>query len=96
MRHFFAREPLFLLVLAAALLPGGCATDHSPEAVCRRQAEQDPQIQQLEFMSAHSMALAKTNAGKLDFLRQQDVLQCLQAKGVIPQGGVEPVEKPIP
>jgi len=83
-------------VLLAALLPAACASDNSPEAVCRRQAEQDPKVQELQFMSAHSMALAETNKGELTFLIREGTLRCLQDKGLVPTGGVEPVEPPMP
>ncbi len=87
---------LAAFLLPAALLLGACATDNSPTAVCRRQAEQDPKVKALEFSSAHSMALAETDAGELAFLRREDTLRCLQDKGVISEGGVEPVRPPMP
>lgn len=84
------------LLLLAALLPAACTVDNSPQAICRRQAERDPQIQSLEFDSAHSMRLAREDAGQLAYLRRQDAFRCLQDRGVIPQGGVEPVAPPTP
>lgn len=84
------------LLLLLALLPVACATDNSPQAVCRRQAEQDPKIQELEFMSAHSMALEETYKGQLTFLIREGTLRCLQDKGLLPSGGVEPIEPPTP
>ncbi|MGH7120053.1 MAG: hypothetical protein ACREFP_13860 [Acetobacteraceae bacterium] len=84
------------VLLLAALLPAACATDHSPQALCRRQAERDPQIQALESSSAHSARLARENAGELAYLRREGTYRCLQDRGVVPQGGVEPVVPPTP
>lgn len=87
---------LRLLILFLALVPAACATDHSPEAACRRQAEKDPKIQSLEFSSGRNTSFAETHAGELTYLRRQDTLRCLQSRGLIPEGGVEPVQPPIP
>ncbi|MGH7077627.1 MAG: hypothetical protein ACREFU_05965 [Acetobacteraceae bacterium] len=87
---------LRVLVLLVALVPAACATDHSPEAFCRRQAENDPKIQSLEFSSGRNTSFAETHAGELVYLRRQDTLRCLQARGLVPGGGVEPVQPPIP
>lgn len=86
-------RPLFLLL---ALLPVACAMDNSPAAVCRRQAEKDLKIRSLEFGSFRNQSFAETYAGELAYLHRQDVLRCLQARGLAPQGGVEPVRTPIP
>ena len=82
--------------LLATVLLAACATDDTPEAVCRRQADRDPAVHALAVQMLQNPAVAQTYAGELQYMRRQATLRCLQDKGLAVPGGVEPVRPPIP
>jgi len=84
---------LRVLVLLAALLPAACASsNNSPEAVCRRQAYDDPQVRALRVQMMRSYSANLGSQGQLQYLLRQATLRCLQDKGLAVPGGVEPVK----
>ncbi|HUC16942.1 MAG TPA: hypothetical protein VMA37_04545 [Acetobacteraceae bacterium] len=88
---------LRVLVLLAALLPAACApSDNSPEAVCRHQAYDDPQVRALRIQMMRSYSANLGSQGQLKYLLRQATLRCLQDKGVAVPGGVEPVQPANP
>ena len=84
------------LLLLLALLLAACATDNSPQAECRRQANNDPEVKALFVDSLRNQSYAATHAGELAYLRRQATLRCLQDRGLASPGGVEPVRPAIP
>ena len=84
------------LRFAWLLLPllSGCAsypTGDSPQAVCQRQALNDPNVRQITVRQMNS----GTMSGKANFAYTQAVHdaynKCLLQRGVTVRGGVEPV-----
>jgi hypothetical protein len=86
--------PLPAALLPAALLLAGCGgpADASPQAQCQQQAYDDPTVQELMKLRV------STDSGNFDLKSRYDVavrqatLQCLSARGVLPAGGVAPVQ----
>ncbi len=88
---------LRVLVPLAALLIAACQpTDNSPEAVCRRQAYNDPQVVALRIRMMQSASVDLGSKGELQYLLEQATLRCLQDKGLAVPGGVEPVQPTRP
>jgi hypothetical protein len=81
----------FAAFLLAACAGGG---DNSPEAVCRRQAYDDPAVRatRLQMMQVPSANLGLQ--GQLQYQLRQATMRCLQDKGLAVPGGVEPVRPP--
>lgn len=79
--------PFAVFLLAAC---GGTA-DNSPEAICRRQAYDDPAVRavRVQMMQIPSGPLALQ--GQLQYLLSQATIRCTQDKGLAVPGGVEPV-----
>ncbi|HTU53266.1 MAG TPA: hypothetical protein VMF62_04775 [Acetobacteraceae bacterium] len=84
---------LRLLAPIAALLLAACSGggDNSPEAVCRRQAYNDPQVHALRIQMMQIPSASLGSQGQLQYLLNQATLRCLQDKGLAVPGGVEPV-----
>ena len=80
-----------LAPFAAVLLAACATTDNSPQAVCRRQAYNDPQVNALRIRMMQSPSVNLGSNGQLQYLLQQATLRCLQDKGLAVPGGVEPV-----
>ena len=77
------------------LLMASCAADNTPQAQCARQADQDPTVLSIyrgDQGDYTQVGLARSN---LLFAKRQATIACLQAKGVLPPGGVEPVRPPV-
>ncbi|HWA79113.1 MAG TPA: hypothetical protein VG848_02270 [Acetobacteraceae bacterium] len=88
---------LRVLALLAVLLPAACApSDDSPQAVCRRQAYDDPQVRALRVQMMQSSSANLGSRGQLQYLLRQATLRCLQDKGLAVPGGVEPVQPANP
>lgn len=93
-RVLFAMLPLGLIALAAV----GCASNSvSPYATskeCQYQVSTDPNVE-LELMkSAGTQSYFLEHKQELAYARQEADRKCLQAKGLLPKGGVESI-KPI-
>jgi hypothetical protein len=88
MRRFGAC--LFLLVLLAGCGLGRSSGD-SPEAVCRRQAYDDPEVkhQIIEGMGISAANPDSQFAYRMALRKATD--RCLRQRGVQVRGGVEPV-----
>ena len=70
----------------------GCATaspGDSPEAVCRRQAYDDPAVKNL--MIVNTTAAGPQTTFDLNLALREATQNCLRQKGVAVRGGVEPV-----
>lgn len=83
--------PFRAFALCSALLLGACATDGSPQAVCKRKASNDPQVRELSRQAMIQPLLAPNYYPQIEFYRRQANLRCLQEKGLATPGGVEPV-----
>jgi hypothetical protein len=86
------RRRCVLLVLS---MLAGCASDasgDSPEAVCRRQAYDDPTVKQLTI--ANLSPASPNPDAKFEYSEalRNATDACLRQKGVHVQGGVEPVQ----
>lgn len=79
---------LLPLLLAACGLGG---SDTSPEAVCQRQAYDDPAVKPLMLaMNSHGGADADF---ALTVALRRATETCLRRKGIVVRGGVEPVRQ---
>jgi len=86
MRAFF-----FLLVLLAACGPTG----NSPDAVCDREANEDPQVKLIIIQQSAVTARAWQYPDELPIARDRAKRACLARLGVLPAGGgVERVRSP--
>jgi hypothetical protein len=77
------------------LLMVSCSADDTPQAQCERQADQDPTVLSIyrgDQGDYTQVGLARSN---LLFAKRQATIACLQAKGILPPGGVEPVRPPV-
>ena len=83
-----------VLLLPLALLACG-PTGNSPEAECTRQAEQDPTVRSIyrDDQGYYTQQTGEARAN-LQWAKQQAFRKCMQAKGLLPAGGVEPVRPP--
>lgn len=75
-------------------LVSGCAsfpTGNSPQAICQRDALDDPAVKQITIEQMNT----GTMSGKAKFNYTQAVhdayINCLRRRGVVVRGGVEPV-----
>jgi hypothetical protein len=96
------RPAPFLAGLAALLLgachselkpPTGLATYRAPDIPpeCREAVYSDPKVRETMIANSGVPALIGDNQNKLAFLQADAVQRCLQAKGRITEGGVEPI-----
>ncbi len=77
------------------LLMASCSADNTPQAQCERQADRDPTVLSIyrgDQGDYTQVGLARSN---LLFAKRLATIACLQAKGVLPPGGVEPVRPPV-
>jgi hypothetical protein len=84
-------------LVCGLLLLAGCAaavSDNSPQGICARKADDDPQVRELEMLSATNTTMLVENERPLKQARQQAINRCLVGMGVQRPGGVEPVYKP--
>ena len=65
-----------VLSLLATLLLAACATNDSPEAVCRRQADRDPAVHALAVQMLQNSYVSQTYAGQLQYMRRPATLRC--------------------
>ena len=82
---------LRVLTFCLVLLLGACANSDSPQAVCRRQASNDPEVRALTVQALIQPMMAPNYYPEIEFHRRQAELRCLQNKGLATPGGVEPV-----
>ncbi len=83
-----------LLALLALLAPlAACGLSDSPVASipsgCQDQVYNDPQVKDLLMKSAGSAGFARNHENELQAAKQDATTRCLQAKGLVPSGGVE-------
>jgi hypothetical protein len=85
------RAVAVLILLAAA---AGCAAnDNTPQGQCRRQAYQDPAVQDAMELANSSMSSVRIPAlMQQDYLVRQATERCLAAMGLAAPGGVEPLQ----
>jgi len=85
------RAVLLLLLLLAACGPTG----NSPEAVCDREANDDPAVKLIIIQQSAVTARAWQYPDELPDARNRAKRACLARLGVLPPGGgVEPVRQP--
>ncbi|MBV8915760.1 MAG: hypothetical protein JOZ05_22325 [Acetobacteraceae bacterium] len=84
-------EVVFILLLALA----ACVTGDSPQAQCERQADQDPTVRSIYRGDQGDYTQLGPARSNLLWAKRQATIKCLQAKGVLPPGGVEPVRPPV-
>ncbi len=82
------------LALLALLLPlAACGIDRAPAAsvpsICEEQVYADPLVKDLIIKGAGSTGFARNHEDELQAAKQDAATRCLQAKGLIPPGGVE-------
>jgi hypothetical protein len=77
---------LFTLAGCAASRPGD-----SPEAVCRRQAYDDPAVKRLTIENLGSSSADADAQFEYDKALRDATQTCLRQKGIQVRGGVEPV-----
>ena len=101
---WFARRAHAMLPVTVAVLLVGCASRPSAQtaddAVCRQEAYNDPQVKALFNQAAaqgsnsptfdFSSTTAPENAR---YAYRQAVLACMQRRGLMASGGVEPVRQ---
>jgi hypothetical protein len=80
--------------LALLLAVAGCARDNSPRGVCERESWNDPIVKLLMEKIAGNPTQQDIWEPELDRARKRATVRCLQAAGVLPAGGVEPVIPP--
>jgi hypothetical protein len=83
----------FALPVLVAL--GGCslgATDNSPQAQCARQAQNDPTVKAVYAGNYGDYTQQGTAFATLNWAKRQATQKCLQARGIGPPGGVEPIQ----
>jgi hypothetical protein len=83
-----------VLLLPLALFACG-PTGNGPDAECTRQAEQDPTVRSIyrgDQGDYTQIGPARTN---LMWAKKQAYDRCMQAKGLAPPGGVEPIRPPV-
>jgi len=88
MKRHWVWLPLLLYVLV------GCAPsapDGSPEAVCRRQAYDDPAVKRLLLLSLGESGANAQSQFDYNMALRNATDACLRQKGVQVRGGVEPV-----
>lgn len=81
------------LLLPLALIACG-PTGDSPEAECARQAERDPTVLSIYRGGQGDYWVSGSARANLSWAKQQAMTKCLQAKGLAPRGGVEPIRPP--
>ena len=104
MQSWFASRVSAMLAVALAGLLAGCASGRpaprtADDAVCRREAYNDPQVKAL-FAQVYpgsnnqvfdfSFTTPEENA---QYAYRQAVVACMQRRGLMPPGGVEPVRQ---
>jgi hypothetical protein len=84
-----------LAMLALPLLLARCAPTpdlSTPQGQCRAQAENSPEVSRLiGETSGGSPAQQAMARRELPLARRSAYIACLQARGLAPKGGVEPV-----
>jgi hypothetical protein len=81
------------LRLGALLALAACAGEppNGPTAVCKQEAENDPNVVALRDRGLGNPQTAFQLRPDLEFARKEAVNACLRRKGLLPPGGVEPV-----
>ena len=67
------------------------ASDNSPQALCERQAYDDPAVREIIGNSAGNYMDGGPQRDQMLWAVRQGTQRCLQKKGLAPPGGVEPV-----
>jgi len=75
-------------ILAACAAPPPADT---PEARCRQQVNQDPNVKELLVQSPADYQKPEFQQ-QLEMARRKAVNDCLAAQGLAPRGGVEPLQ----
>lgn len=77
------------------ILLAGCVVtprDDSPQAVCRREAYNDPKVKTLTVQNLGWAAPDQSRLLAISNAERDATNKCLQDKGITVRGGVEPVE----
>jgi len=93
------RRAFFLVLLLAVggpMLLAACGpTGNSPDAVCERETNDDPQVKLIIIQQSAVTARAWQNPDELPAARNRAKRACLARLGVLPAGGgVEQVRQP--
>jgi hypothetical protein len=70
-------------------------TGNSPEAECRRQADQDPTVRSIYRGDQGDYTQLGPARSNLDWALKQTYLKCMREKGLAPPVGVEPIRPPV-
>jgi hypothetical protein len=81
---------LLLIVLTGCVVT---PQDDSPEAVCRREAYNDPKVKALLVQNLGWAAPDQTLLYQISLAERAATQKCLQDKGIAVRGGVEPVQR---
>lgn len=86
-----------LLALAACSGFTTSSPGSGPEAVCEREAANDPTVRHLEMRQVGNPNYTADSAAQVRYLREQAKRSCLRRLGALPpgQGGVEAVRQPF-
>ena len=80
--------------MLAVGLAGCASTDNSPQAQCERQAEDDPTVIEIYTRSNGTYTDSSFPAyQELKTAKQQATIRCMRGKGLLPPGGVQPVQR---
>jgi hypothetical protein len=79
------------LVLIAAIGFAACSSEGGPNAVCEREADNDPTVHELTQRSLATTREAFELEPDLEYARRKAFLACLRRHGLAPPGGVEPL-----
>ena len=85
------RHGAWLLLVVLAGCTWGEPSGNSPEAVCRRQAYDDPTVKQLVIEGMGATGATPQSQFDYEKALHDATDACLRRKGVAVRGGVEPV-----
>ncbi len=81
-----------VVLLAACAGPA----DNSPQGVCARKAEDDPQVKQLIMLSGTNATLQRDLRQDMQDARKQATRRCLETMGIETRGGVQSQPPALP
>jgi hypothetical protein len=84
-----------LLLCLLLVFPAGCAShssaDRGPEAFCRRQANNDPDVVRLTMKNLTIGGRYDNLNPAINLARHRALQRCLRERGIAVRGGVEPL-----
>jgi len=70
--------------------------DATPQGICARKAEDDPQVKQLIMLSGTNTNLQRDLRQEMQDARRQATRRCLESMGIETRGGVQSQPPAIP